>query len=270
MARNEAKAGEGFRFWASLCARSPQPINSGFSRLCPGKLPHQSLVPFRRSGAADRADQPSYRSGRDPAGRPEAARPRKGQRGPNAGIATHREDGEGPRGSEARTGAARSGGERDWSTARRAKPGRMRASAPPGVPDEARAIVGATSPRPTDKQNEGTKQAGKPSPAPGEERAEGGGRRRPGEADGWGGPSQLTISERPGGARPCEVLRNHPAYGGRASPGRSMRAGQVSFRTPYRECDIHTLHCPARRRARHSRYSPEFDRYTPDRCPRQR
>ena len=84
MARHEAKAGEGFRFWASLCARNPQPINSGFSRLCPGKLPRQSLVLSRRSGAAGRADQPSYRSGRDPAARDNAAREREGQRGPGA------------------------------------------------------------------------------------------------------------------------------------------------------------------------------------------
>ena len=59
----------------------PQPIQSELSRLCP-----ESYQPGSPAGAlAGRADQPRYRSERDPAARPDAPRPRKGQRGPNAG-----------------------------------------------------------------------------------------------------------------------------------------------------------------------------------------
>ena len=50
--------------------------------------------PATPAGAlAGRADQPRYRSERDPAERPDAPRQPKGQRGPTAGNAAHREGG---------------------------------------------------------------------------------------------------------------------------------------------------------------------------------
>ena len=144
----------------------PQPINSEVFPALSGKTSASVIGSFPPQGRGRRRGSGELPKRAGP-GRARQRRPRaRGAAGPRREDGRRRAHGEGPRGSEARTDAARSGGERDWSTARRAKPGRMRASAPPGAPEEARAIVGATSPRPTDKPNEGTKQAGKPGPAP--------------------------------------------------------------------------------------------------------
>ena len=56
----------------------------------------------RGTARAVQADQPSYRSERDPAGETDAAQEPKGLRGPAATNAPRRKAGEGLRGSEAR------------------------------------------------------------------------------------------------------------------------------------------------------------------------
>ncbi len=55
-----------------------------------------------RKARAVRAEPPSYRSERDPAGGTDAAQAPKGLRGPTAANTPHRKAGEGLRGSEAR------------------------------------------------------------------------------------------------------------------------------------------------------------------------
>ena len=104
-----AKPGADSRFWALFSAREMSAAVIHVSRLFPGNI---CLKAGRPRGVAELAKE------RDPAARPLATRPRKGLRGPNAGIAAHREGGQGLRVSEARTGACRSEGERGWSTCR--------------------------------------------------------------------------------------------------------------------------------------------------------
>ncbi len=87
---------------------------------------------------------------------------------------------------------------------------------------------GATAGGPTTKQEKTTKQAGKRRPAPGDEGAEGGARRRPGGTRGWGGPGTSCNTQEAGrrppqgqAARPGKLQRGGP------SPGRSRRVGSI-------------------------------------------
>ena len=106
-----AKPGADSRFWALFSAREMSAAVIHVSRLFPGNI---CLKAGRPRGVAELAKE------RDPAARPLATRPRKGLRGPTAGIAAHREGGQGLRVSEARTGACRSEGERGYRGRRKA------------------------------------------------------------------------------------------------------------------------------------------------------
>ena len=79
----------------AICQPEPGPV-------CGEHMRPQAGGRGGRKARAVRAEQPSYRSERDPAGGPFAAQAPKGLRGPTAAIAPHRKAGEGLRGSEAR------------------------------------------------------------------------------------------------------------------------------------------------------------------------
>ena len=79
----------------AICQPEPGPV-------CGEHMRPQAGGRGGRKARAVRAEQPSYRSERDPAGGTDAAQAPKGLRGPTAAIAPHRKAGEGLRGSEAR------------------------------------------------------------------------------------------------------------------------------------------------------------------------
>ena len=197
----------------------PQPIHSKLSRLCP-----ESCRPNSPAGAlAGRTDQPRYRSERDPAARPDATRPRKGQRGPNAGN----------RGAPGRReGAPRNRGPCDRQRGRRARE-------TPGNVWDANSVCGTnvfpeTVRRPADQRPSRRERPSRPgarSIAPGDKGAEGGAGGRPGATRGWGGPTQATEPERPGGACPAPSPAGHvPALGaGQAVTGPERTGGTVTL-----------------------------------------
>lgn len=195
----------------------PQPIHSKLSRLCP-----ESHRPNSPAGAlAGRADQPRYRSERDPAARPDATRPRKGQRGPNAGN----------RGAPGRReGAPRNRGPRDRQRGRRARE-------TPGNVWDANSVLrhkrfsgdGATSGGPTAMPESTTKQAGRTQHSPRRQRSRGrrgrtaGGNTRVGWAHTSGGTGEAR--RRLTGAISC-----------RACPGTGRRAGRHRAGADGRDC----------------------------------
>ena len=131
-----AKPGADSRFWALFSAREMSAAVIHVSRLFPGNI---CLKAGRPRGVAELAKE------RDPAARPLATRPRKGLRGPNAGIAAHREGGQGLRVSEARTGACRSEGERGYRGRRKA--GGDRRPGGPRVRRRQPSLRGSAAPR---------------------------------------------------------------------------------------------------------------------------
>ena len=186
----------------------PQPIHSKLSRLCP-----ESVQPDSPAGAlAGRADQPRYRSERDPAARPDATRLPKGQRGPTAGKC-------GAPGR--REGAPRNRGPRDRQRGRRARE-------PPGNRSQAQNSFcgengfsggGATSGGPTAKPERTTKQAGRTQHSPRRQRSRG---RRGRTAGGNTRVGWAHTSSRTGEAR----RRLTGAISCRACPGTGRRAGR--------------------------------------------
>ena len=203
----------------------PQPIHSKLSRLCP-----ESVQPDSPAGAlAGRADQPRYRSERDPAARPDATRPRKadatrprkGQRGPNAGN----------RGAPGRReGAPRNRGPRDRQRGRRARE-------TPGNVWDANSVLrhkrlsgdGATSGGPTIKPERTTKQAGRTQTSPRRQRSRGR-RGRPA-----GGNTRMGWAHTSCGTG--EARRRLPgAISCRACPGTGRRAGRHRAGPHGRDC----------------------------------
>ena len=170
---------------------------------------------------ADRADQPSYRSERDPAVRDMRRTSGRGS-GPQRDNAPHREHGKGLRGSEARTGACRSEDERGWSA-----PHAQREASAISVCGSRSTITGAKTERPFPGEHFSTScwRAG-PDDQP---------RHRRSVPSGQGGttnPSNVGIKRfRDGSAGPRFVLAQAPAENGlscgtHGGPGEDASAEQ--------------------------------------------